>query len=274
MARTPSAAFLAALIATAPLAALAQTATDAPAPAAAATAGDAAAPAAVAAETTPATADAPAPATPAPAAPAADAPAAAAPSPDSAATAETGTAPAAIPATPAPAAGSDAAATAAPAGEPQVGAYYTKGTHGDWQLRCMKAPEGQDPCELYQLMKDAQGAAVAEVSVIPFTGRAAAVVNFVSPLETDLTTGLGFQIDSGKNSAYPFLVCAQIGCIARVGMTEAELAAMKNGNAATVSLLPYGGEAAKNTVKLTLSLKGFTAGFDALKAAMPAPAAQ
>ncbi|WP_112875138.1 invasion associated locus B family protein [Paracoccus endophyticus] len=273
MARTPSAAFLAALIATAPLAALAQTATDAPAPAAAATAGDAAAPAAVAAETTPAAADAPVPATPAPTAPAADAPAAAAPAPDSAATTETGTAPAATPATPAPAAGSDAAA-AAPAGEPQVGAYYTKGTHGDWQLRCMKAPEGQDPCELYQLMKDAQGAAVAEVSVIPFTGRAAAVVNFVSPLETDLTTGLGFQIDSGKNSAYPFLVCAQIGCIARVGMTEAELAAMKNGNAATVSLLPYGGEAAKNTVKLTLSLKGFTAGFEALKAAMPAPAAQ
>lgn len=260
MARTPSAAFLAALIATAPLAALAQTATDATPPAAAAPAGEAAPVTAPAAETTPAT-----PAAPAPAAstPAADAPTAAAPS-------ETGTAPAAPAATPAPAAGSDAAA--APAGEPQVGAYYTKGTHGDWQLRCMKAPEGQDPCELYQLMKDAQGAAVAEVSVIPFTGRAAAVVNFVSPLETDLTTGLGFQIDSGKNNAYPFLVCAQIGCIARVGMTEAELAGLKNGNSATVSLLPYGGEAAKNTVKLTLSLKGFTAGFDALKAAMPAPA--
>ncbi|HRO14285.1 MAG TPA: invasion associated locus B family protein [Paracoccus sp. (in: a-proteobacteria)] len=151
-----------------------------------------------------------------------------------------------------------------------AGSYYTKSTHGDWLLRCLKTQDGKDPCELYQLMKDSEGSPVAEVSVIPFTGKAAAILNFVAPLETDLGTGLGLQIDSGKNSAFPFMVCARIGCISRVGMTEAELAALKKGNAATVSLLPFGGEPDKNTVKLNLSLKGFTAGFDELQNVMKA----
>ncbi|WP_246026684.1 invasion associated locus B family protein [Paracoccus luteus] len=268
MARTPSAALLAAMIAIAPLAALAQTAPEtvppAAAPAAAPPAADAATPAAP--DAAPDAAPAAAEPTAAAAAPAPTAPTAEPAAPSTAAVpVPTGQTPA--PAGAAPAGSPDAAAAS---GEPQVGAYYNKTTHGDWQLRCLKTPDNKDPCELYQLMRDGEGAAVAEVSVIPFTGRAAAVVNFVAPLETDLTTGLGFQIDAGKNSAYPFLVCAPIGCIARVGMTEAELGALKGGNAATVSLLPYGGEAAENTVKLNLSLKGFTAGFDALKAAVSA----
>ncbi|WP_299360112.1 invasion associated locus B family protein [uncultured Paracoccus sp.] len=158
----------------------------------------------------------------------------------------------------------------APAGEPRPGTYYTQSTHGDWTLRCMKAAEGQDPCELYQLMKDDQGSAVAEVSVIPFTGEAAAILNFVAPLETDLGAGLGLQIDAGQAAKYPFMVCAPIGCISRIGMTSDELAAFKRGNAATVTLLPFGGNPDQNTVRLSLSLTGFTAGFDAL-AAQPAP---
>ena len=135
----------------------------------------------------------------------------------------------------------------------------------------MKTAEGTDPCELYQLLKDDQSSPVAEVSVIPFTGKAAAIVNFVAPLETDLGRGIGLQIDSGKSTDYPFMVCAPIGCISRIGMTDGELAALKKGSAAKVSLLPFGGDPTKNSVTLTMSLKGFTAGFDALRAAQPAP---
>jgi invasion protein IalB len=32
----------------------------------------------------------------------------------------------------------------------EVGTSYTLSTHGDWELRCIKAAEGQDPCNLYQ----------------------------------------------------------------------------------------------------------------------------
>lgn len=174
------------------------------------------------------------------------------------------TAPAADAATP-PAAGAPAAGAAPAPAADQVGAYYNKSTHDAWLLRCLKTQDGKDPCELYQLLKDQAGKSVAEVSVIPFTGEAAAIINFVAPLETDLQAGLGLQIDAGKNNAYPFLVCAPVGCVSRIGLTEAELGRFKNGNKATVSLLPFGADPKANLVKLDVSLKGFTAGFNALQ---------
>lgn len=250
MAKRTSAALLAMLIAAPAGLALAQTA---PAPAATA-APEATAPAAVAPVTTP---------------PAADA-TAAAPTPETAPSAATDAATPAAPAstpaeTAAPAEGTQTAAPATP-DDQQPGTYYAKSTHGDWTLRCMRTADGKDPCELYQLLKDDKGVAVAEVSAIPFDGDAAALINFVAPLETDLNSGLGLQIDAGKNNAFPFIVCAPIGCISRIGLTAEELAAMKKGNKATVSLLPFGGTRKNDTVKLDVSLKGFTAGFDALKA--------
>jgi len=176
------------------------------------------------------------------------------------------TAPAAEAADAAPAEGAPAeGAAAAPAGDQIVASYYNRETHGDWQLRCLRTPDGNDPCELYQLLRDANQGPVAEISVIPFEGQAAAIMNFVAPLETDLEMGLGLKVDSGENRRYPFLVCAPIGCVARIGMSEAELGALKRGNQATVTLLPFGGDPEKNAVHLPVSLKGFTAGFDALK---------
>lgn len=208
--------------------------------------------------------------TPAPAAPAAEAPATA-PAAPAAAPAPAAEAPAATPEAPA----APAAPAAAANGEPQVGQTYAKSTQGDWTLRCMKTQDGKDPCELYQLLKDKNGASVAEASVLPMTGQVSAVITFVSPLETDLQAGLGLQIDAGKASRYPFMLCAPVGCISRIGLTDAELAPMKKGNAATVTLLPFGAPK-DQLVSLNLSLKGFTAGLDALVAAnkdVPQPAA-
>ncbi|MTH79286.1 invasion associated locus B family protein [Paracoccus aestuariivivens] len=195
---------------------------------------------------------APAPATEAPAAaPAATTPAPAAEAPAAAAPA-------------APAAAAPAATAEAPTNvEPKVGQAYAKETHGDWTLRCMKTEDGKDPCELYQLLKDQNGAAVAETSILPMNGDVKAVITFVSPLETDLQAGLGLQIDSGKVARYPFMLCAQVGCISRVGLTDAELTPMKKGNKATVSLMPFGAPK-EQMVKLSLSLSGFTKGLDAL----------
>ncbi|MBV0892419.1 invasion associated locus B family protein [Paracoccus sp. Z118] len=217
------------------------------------------------------TATEPAPATPAETAPADSA--APAPATDAAPGTATEAAPAPA-AEPAPADAPDAATTAtdaAPAeGQPQPGTYYAKSTHGDWAVRCMRTPDGNDPCELYQLLKDDQDVAVAEVSVIPFEGEAAAIMNFVAPLETDLSAGLGFRVDSGAEQRYPFMVCAAVGCISRVGLTQAELGGLKRGGSGTVSLLPFGGDPEQHMVRLPLSLSGFTAGFDAMAAETPA----
>lgn len=162
----------------------------------------------------------------------------------------------------------DAAAGAEPS-EPPVGAYYPRSTHGDWTLRCIKTADAADPCELYQLMKDGQGNSVAEITLIPLEGESQAVAGatIVTPLETDLTQGIRLQVDSGQPKAYPFNFCAPVGCVSRVGLTEAELGSLKRGNAATVSLLPYGA-GADQIVSLNMSLTGFTAGYTELEAAV------
>ena len=127
----------------------------------------------------------------------------------------------------------------------------------------MKTEDGKDPCELYQLLKDQNGASVAETSILPMTGEVQAVVTFVAPLETDLQQGIALQVDSGKAARYPFMLCAPVGCISRIGMTDADLAPLKKGNKATVSLVPFGAQKGQQ-VSLNLSLSGITKGLDAL----------
>ena len=48
------------------------------------------------------------------------------------------------------------------ASAPQIGQTYTKETNGAWELRCIKTEDGNDPCQMYQLLDDGQGAPVAE----------------------------------------------------------------------------------------------------------------
>ncbi len=209
--------------------------------------------------------DTPAPATPE--TPAAEAPAAEAPA-TAPAEAETPAAPADAP-----------AAENAPAGQPArdpngPGSYYAKSEHGDWTIRCIRADQGKDPCEMYKLLTDADDNPVADLTMVPLSnGDVAAGATLVAPLETDLIDGLGFQIGSGEMRGYPFSFCAPVGCVARLGFTNQELASMKAGSTAAVQLLPFGGDP-DSPVQLSMSLTGFTAAFDELAAyaAAPAPA--
>lgn len=169
------------------------------------------------------------------------------------------------------------AATAAPAvvpadGEPQPGQYYVKQSFDDWTLRCIKTQDNNDPCELYQLLKDGSGTSVAEFTLVPVRGGGEVVggATVVTPLETDLLRGLGFQVDRAEPRAYPFAVCMPVGCVARLGLAQAEIDSMKRGNTATVSVLPFGQNPETGVVPLTVSLKGFTAGLTELEKVMPA----
>lgn len=154
-----------------------------------------------------------------------------------------------------------------PATNDGVGSTYTAATHGDWQQRCVKAEDGSDPCQLYQLLKDKDGNSVAEISIfgLPKGQQAAAGATIIVPLETLLTEEIGMRVDTSKPRKYPFSWCAQIGCIARVGFTEAEVAAFKKGNKVEVTIVPV--VAPDQKVTLDVSLKGFTAGYDAVNKA-------
>lgn len=144
-----------------------------------------------------------------------------------------------------------------------VGTPYIREEFGDWALRCLNAEEGQDdPCQLYQLLNDAEGNSVAEISMFPLPagGRAAAGATIVVPLETLLTEQLQITVDGSASRSYEFTFCNRAGCVARIGFTTEEINQFKRGSKATMRMVPAA--APDQEVALDISLSGFTAGFD------------
>lgn len=149
------------------------------------------------------------------------------------------------------------------------GSTYTVATFEAWEQKCVRTESGVDPCQLYLLLKDQEGNSVAEFTMFNLPkgseGPAVAGATFIAPLETLLTAGMALQIDEAKGKMYPFTFCAQIGCVARIGFTAEEITAMKAGANAKITIVPF--VAPDEKVELAISLKGFTAGYDAVAAA-------
>jgi len=105
---------------------------------------------------------------------------------------------------------------------------------------------------------------VAEINLfnLPPGGQAIAGASIVTPLETLLTAQVTVKIDSAQPKRYPFTLCAPIGCVSRVGFTAAEVDAFRKGNKGTLTIVPA--MLPDETVDINLSLKGFTAVWDAM----------
>ena len=146
----------------------------------------------------------------------------------------------------------------------QVGQTYIREEHGDWDVRCVRTSSGSDPCQLYQLLQDAEGNNVAEISVFPLPEgqEANAGATIITPLETLLTAQLALRVDDGPVKRYPFSWCSQVGCFSRVGFTDDDLGTFRRGAEATLTIRPVA--APDQTVDLGVSLSGFTAGFEAV----------
>jgi len=153
-------------------------------------------------------------------------------------------------------------------GEPVVdgdalGQTYIREVSGDWSLECLRVAEGEEePCQMFQTLTDGEGNQVANMRLfkLPAGGQAVAGALVAAPLETLLTAQLTIQINGGQAKRYPFSVCDQQGCYARIGLTGEDINAYKRGASATVSLVPF--VAPDQRVNLKLSLTGFTAGYD------------
>jgi invasion protein IalB len=149
------------------------------------------------------------------------------------------------------------------------GSTYTAAKFEAWEQKCVRTESGIDPCQLYLLLNDKDGNSVAEFTMFNLPkgseGPAVAGATFIAPLETLLTAGMTLQIDGAKGKVYPFTFCTQIGCVARIGFTAEEVAGMKSGGNAVISIVPF--VAPDERVELTMSLKGFTAGLEAVIAA-------
>jgi len=105
---------------------------------------------------------------------------------------------------PAPETAADAAPAEADPNAP--GTPYVAETKGDWQVQCVRTADGNDPCQLYQLLNDEAGNSVAEISLFNLPGgqQAAAGATIVTPLETLLTRNITMRVDNSEPKVYPF----------------------------------------------------------------------
>ena len=152
---------------------------------------------------------------------------------------------------------------ALPLGEPvtpEVGQTYVAEQFGDWEIRCVRQEEGVfEPCQMYQLLIDVNGNSVAELTAfaLPDGQEAAAGATVITPLETNLATGVQFFVDDFEPLRYPFEFCNQLGCYARMGWSQGMVDDLKQGGVATVLISPFANPNAE--VIITASLDGFTA---------------
>lgn len=149
----------------------------------------------------------------------------------------------------------------------EVGDLYLAGTFELWEQRCVKTEDGSDPCRLYQLLTTPDGNPTAEISIfnLPAGSQAEAGAAILVPLDTLLSANLAFVVDANRPQFYPYTVCGIDGCVARVGFSADQVKQMKSGAVATLTIVPAG--APDQKVEVSMSLKGFTAGYEAVKAA-------
>lgn len=146
-------------------------------------------------------------------------------------------------------------------GEPAV---YIKEKFGDWSLRCFRNENGDDPCQLYQLLREEGGNPVAEFSVFRIDNQTPAVAGATAivPLVTLLTEELKLSVDGGTAKSYPYRVCTEAGCVAQMGLTAEDVNRFKKGAKAQMVLVPA--QAPDQTVTIDISLTGFTDGYEAV----------
>jgi invasion protein IalB len=174
----------------------------------------------------------------------------------------------------APSAPGDLALGEPVAGEAGIGEPYVAAEFNDWAQRCVRTEGGNDPCQLYQLLRDQEGNSVAEISVFPLPAgqQAEAGVTIITPLETLLTEQVTLSVDQAQAKRYPFTFCAAVGCVARIGLLPEEVQAFRAGSRAQVRIVPAA--APDQEVLLSVSLSGFTAGFRALADSVAAAPAE
>lgn len=151
---------------------------------------------------------------------------------------------------------------------PALGERYVKETFGDWKLACVKTDTGADPCTIVQLLLNQEGNPLAEVTMFKIDqGLAVAGATIIVPLETLLPRQLTISVDGASAKRYEYQFCNQVGCFAQIGLSGEDVEAFKKGNEAVVTIVPA--LAPDQVMSMTMSLSGFTAGYDALELVKP-----
>ncbi|SLN71627.1 invasion associated locus B family protein [Ruegeria meonggei] len=147
---------------------------------------------------------------------------------------------------------------------PRVGEQYVVEEVGDWAITCLKTDTGNDPCLMRQALTGEEGQPIAEISIskLPEGVAAVAGASVIVPLEVLVQAQLALSIDGAPGKRYDYHHCNPVGCVAQLGFTEGDVAAMKAGSDATLSLVSV--LAPNQLLQIGISLSGFTGAFDKL----------
>ena len=144
---------------------------------------------------------------------------------------------------------------------PEIGQPYIAERVGDWNIRCVRTQDGNDPCELTQILINNKNEPMAEVVLfkLPAGQPAVAAANIIVPLETLLNIPLTISFGPETSKKYPYSFCTSVGCIARIGLTKDDIVLMKKGLVAQIIIAHL--SLPNENVIIELSLKGFTTAY-------------
>lgn len=135
----------------------------------------------------------------------------------------------------------------------------------DWSARC-ETPKGADRqrCYIFQRLvtkKDDEYLPVLHVLVGYITADGKPGLFATVPLGVSLPQGLEISVDGGQPTRFGYSHCNNQGCLGALALSDALIASMKAGKQALITF--HAGS--QQPVSISVSLAGFTAGFNALR---------
>ncbi len=135
----------------------------------------------------------------------------------------------------------------------------------DWSGRCetLKGVDGER-CYIFQRLvtkKDGDYLPVLHVLVGYITADGKPGLFATVPLGVSLPQGLQISVDGGEAVSFGYSHCNNQGCLGALALSDQLIAEMKAGKQALITV--HSGS--QQPVSITVSLSGFTAGFNALR---------
>jgi invasion protein IalB len=134
--------------------------------------------------------------------------------------------------------------------------------HKDWAVQCKKNSQGTlESCFMFQriLLKDSEESLLRMTVDKPEDLTEPRAV-FAIPLGTYVTPGIKINIDGNEPLDLEIEYCDTKGCYAGILLEQSLLSRLKRGNQVAVSFQ----HRSRQTIKLPISLMGFSTGFAAL----------
>ncbi|MGH8650730.1 MAG: invasion associated locus B family protein [Gammaproteobacteria bacterium] len=135
--------------------------------------------------------------------------------------------------------------------------------HGNWTVRCEKQGNAaEEQCFIFQnLVLREGGQRVLHIAVGFLAKESEPIALVTMPLGISLPPGVSIVVDQGgPTSKFPIERCEPKGCRGGMKLDTRMVDALKKGKEATVTFH----DAARQPVKVPISLKGFSAGLTAL----------